>query len=352
MSGSLRRAIERGYLAMRHPEMIYGWWKKRVGAARSLETIYIECSGRCNLACRFCFLGCTPEPLGLMERETFSAVARRLFPFAYAVNFVGYGEPLLNELLPWMIGVARSYGREAHLTTNGILLSEEKICELIAAGVDSIAVSLDGATAETHDANRGPGSYRKTVRNMEILKRVKKKMRLEKPSLAIDTLLTTTNRREIPDLLSLARRVGAVVVNLAHVQACSEDEAAMSLEGRDATLESDYRAWREEANRLGIKVRLPCEFSGEGGEGCFWDPERRLAVSWDGEIRPCCFLFHSNRWYYRGMMIDVEAPRFGNIRRVPFLRIWQCEPYRRFREKVARGEPLPPVCAPCLLRSS
>lgn len=336
-------------LTVKHPEMLWAWWRKRVGGMETIEILYLECAGLCNIDCRFCFSRHTPEHLGLMSRETFSAVARQLFPYSYAVNFVGYGEPLINDALPWMIRVAKSYDREIHMTTNGILLDEGRICELIGAGVDSIAVSLDGAIAETHDENRGKGTYGKTVRNLEILGKVKEKMGLTRPLLIIDTLLTRVNSEEIPELLRLAHRMDAAAVNLAHLQACSEAEAGMSLEGE--TLEMEYREWKRVAKSLGIGLRLPDEFGNFSGEGCFWEPNRRIAVSWDGEVRPCCFLLHSNKWYKNGRIFYADAPRFGNIREESFVSIWRSEPYARFREQVAEGKDWPAPCKPCLLRS-
>jgi MoaA/NifB/PqqE/SkfB family radical SAM enzyme len=329
--------------------MASAWVRKMIGGLPSLDTVYVECAGICNLDCRFCFSRTAEDPLGLMKRETFAAVARSLFPYAYAVNFVGYGEPLLNRHLPWMIRTARSYGRETHLTTNGILMDEEKICALIAAGADSIAVSLDGASAPVHDANRGAGSFATTTRNMDILRKVKDKMGLARPALTVDTILTRSNRGEIGALLEVARALDARGVNLAHLQVCDEADAGESLLDEKAGIAEEYRAWREKARVLGMRLRLPDEFGDCTGRGCFWDPGRRLAVAWNGEVRPCCSLLHPNRWHRGGKRLAVAPPSLGNLTKRSFPAIWRGEEYARFREAVARGR-WPEACSPCLLR--
>jgi MoaA/NifB/PqqE/SkfB family radical SAM enzyme len=331
--------------------MASAWWQKRMRGMPAIEDVYLESAGVCDVGCRFCFSRHSPEPLGLMSRETFLAVSRKLFPYVYTVNFVGYGEPLLNDLLPWMIRVVKSYAREAHLTTNGLSLDEGRICQLIASGVDSVAVSLDGVTEKVHDTNRGRGAFSKTVRNACILKKVKEKMRLEKPLLVIDTILTKANRNEIAGLIELAHRLGAGVVNCAHLQANEEEAAALSMQRQEGFLARDYEAWQSRARSLGVRLRLPVEFGGSDGSGCFWDPRKRLAVAWDGEVRPCCFLLHSNYWYRDGRMLFAEAPRFGNLKEKSFKSIWWGEEYRRFRESVSTGTEWPSPCEPCILRS-
>ncbi|MDD5555706.1 MAG: radical SAM protein [bacterium] len=349
MPHSPQRLLAAAARAVRRPGLIPALLAKRAGLAPALDAAYIECAGTCNLDCRFCFSRHTDEPLGIMTAETFARVARRLFPYAYSVNFVGYGEPLLNPRLPRMIRTAKSYGREAHLTTNGVLMDEGRICALIAAGTDSIAVSLDGADAAVHDANRGAGSFRRTVRNMDILRKVMRRRRLERPLLHIDVILTRSNRAQIPALIRLARDLGASCVNLAHLQACGEGEAAESLAAEGRGLETDFGDWRAAAAALGVRLRLPEEFANCDATGCFWDPGRRLAVTWDGAVRPCCFLFHPNRWRSGEGETIVAPPPLGDLRRMSLPSIWRSAAYRGFREAVARRE-WPAACVPCPLR--
>lgn len=347
MKNSLMRTAS---LIMKHPSMLSARLRKLTGTMPRLDTVYVECAGVCNLDCHFCYSRHTSEHLGLMSRETFFRVARELFPYAYSVNFVGYGEPLLNPHLGVMLRTVKSYGREAHLTTNGTLLSMEKIRELIAAEIDSIAVSLDGATAAVHDANRGTGNFERTCRNLEALRHIKEETGSLKPLLYIDSILTRSNRAEIGLILERASSLGASCVNLGHLQVNIRQDDQESLLGEGSSLKDDFSTWREKAHVLGVRLRLPEEVATSTGKGCFWDPGHRLAVTWDGKVRPCCFLIHPNRWYAGGEEKAVEPPLLGDLPGRSFPSIWRNNEYRRFRDAVARTD-WPQACEPCPLRA-
>jgi MoaA/NifB/PqqE/SkfB family radical SAM enzyme len=87
------------------------------------------------------------------------------------------------------------------------------------------------------------------------------------------------------------------------------------------------------ARREGLELRLPavvptrerrCEFVESGG----------AFVSWDGDVRPCYFLWHRYHTYLGGAMKQVEPRTFGNLREQGLLAIWNSADWRRFREKV------------------
>lgn len=75
------------------------------------------------------------------------------------------GDPLERSDLFDLISYARSRGIEVSVTPAATpKVTREKLAELKAAGVDSIALSLDGSTAERHDSIRQvPGCFDITV---------------------------------------------------------------------------------------------------------------------------------------------------------------------------------------------
>jgi MoaA/NifB/PqqE/SkfB family radical SAM enzyme len=85
------------------------------------------------------------------------------------VFFTG-GEPfILNDIYEML---AYSSARvKTTVLTNSMLLRGTRLDQLCAIANDHLVVqvSLDGATAEDHDAYRGPGSWAKTVAGIQLL---------------------------------------------------------------------------------------------------------------------------------------------------------------------------------------
>lgn len=130
---------------------------------RPPETLTVAITGACNLACRHCWveagvLSAPPHvPVRALRRilKEFAAIGGK------GVRFTG-GEPLCHPEWLELLRFSRSLGfRSLALQTNGILLTDEHVTalrELDFPGL-SIQISLDGATAATHDLVRGVGSF-------------------------------------------------------------------------------------------------------------------------------------------------------------------------------------------------
>ena len=88
-----------------------------------------------------------------MDFDTFRRIVdgtpglRILLPFQW-------GEPLLSPMLPRCIAYARQKHIRVMLTTNGVLLDEQRSRALLEAGLERLTLSFDG-DLETHTALRG-----------------------------------------------------------------------------------------------------------------------------------------------------------------------------------------------------
>lgn len=96
------------------------------------------------------------------------AVLDKFLPYRDSLQFLslqGWGESLLDPDLPWKVKAAKELGfRGVGFASNCTELSEVKARALLAAGLDTLICSIDGATKETHEAIR-VGTNFKEVRD-------------------------------------------------------------------------------------------------------------------------------------------------------------------------------------------
>mgnify|MGYP000844952488 FL=1 len=120
---------------------------------------------RCPLKCAHCYADAgESEAEGVLSTEEAFSVIDQIAAVGRPVVVLSGGEPLLREDI---FEIAR-YGTERGLVmamgTSGYLLDAETARRLAASGVRSVAISLDSADPDTHDAFRGvPGVWERAV---------------------------------------------------------------------------------------------------------------------------------------------------------------------------------------------
>ena len=99
-------------------------------------------------------------------------------------------------------------GLRVVLATNGTLLTPELVEKLKEAGVQRLSISIDGATANTHNEFRGmPGAFERTLAGIEILRKADFPFQ-------INTTISRRNLEEIPKTFELAKELGAVAYHV------------------------------------------------------------------------------------------------------------------------------------------
>lgn len=157
--------------------------------------LFWECTLRCNMKCLHCGSDCKVSALHPdMPFEDFEKVLRRVKE-AYDSHHISIvvtgGEPLMRQDIA-KCG-RRMYDLEFPwgMVSNGFLMTDRKIDELIGAGMRAATISLDGLEGE-HDWMRGvPGAFRNASHAIERL--------ANEPSLAFD-VVTCVNQRNFGQL--------------------------------------------------------------------------------------------------------------------------------------------------------
>lgn len=111
------------------------------------DRVSVEITTKCNLHCEICPKQSPNyhQPEHDMEFETFEQL-KTVFPYVKSLVLNGIGEPLLHPEIDKFIALASAYMPKDSFIgfqTNGALLTDEKLKELIKAGLHKICVSID-----------------------------------------------------------------------------------------------------------------------------------------------------------------------------------------------------------------
>ncbi|MCC6225147.1 MAG: radical SAM protein [Microthrixaceae bacterium] len=168
----------------------------------------------CNLRCRSC--GCwTTTTRGELRTDEWCNVIDQLADLGILkVNFTG-GEPLVRRDAVGLVAYAANRGiRDIHLNTNAIHLDPGMLTRILAAGVRSFNISVDGPDAATHDEIRGvEGSFETTIRHLQGVIEQRDRYKL---AVRMNFTVMRSNARVLPEIARLAQRLGVrLYLNLA-----------------------------------------------------------------------------------------------------------------------------------------
>jgi len=166
--------------------------------------IFWELTKGCNLRCIHCRASATElsSPSDL-STESARDVIDQITAVSNPILVLSGGEPLFRSDIFQLARYATKKGLRVALATNGTLVTKEVARIIVDSGVRRVAVSLDGADALTHDAFRGiPGAFDAAIAGFRNLKNLGM-------SVQINTTIARHNAHQLPQVLELAKSLGA-----------------------------------------------------------------------------------------------------------------------------------------------
>jgi len=212
-----------------------------------------ELSRACPMACTYCRAAARParDPDELTTEEGFRLL-ENIASFAKPILILTGGEPLLRPDIYDLAARGVALGLPVVLATCGMNLDDAAAGRLVESGIRHISISLDGASADTHDAVRGvEGAFDAALRAVETARRAGL-------SFQVNTTVARYNRKELLAIRDLADRLGASVFNPFLLVPTGRGREIAD-EGLSAEEYEETLHWlADERGRGGMQIRVTC----------------------------------------------------------------------------------------------
>lgn len=198
-------------------------------------------TSRCNLACDFCY-GPVPgkDPVDLRD-DILRSLKDSSVP---VVTFCG-GEPLLVRKVDEFAGILRSAGKRTVLNTNGELLTRRHNQGFQLGNFDLVGLSIEGSTAQSHQAMRGPkASFADTLTAARLVTGAGIQLK-------IGTVVSAVNAGDLPQLAALVRELQPDVWRLYQYSQRGEQNVGQQ---RHRLADQEFHRLAEQATMLAAPV--------------------------------------------------------------------------------------------------
>jgi MoaA/NifB/PqqE/SkfB family radical SAM enzyme len=310
--------------------------------------VKIKLTWQCNLRCQMCNVW-RQRRNSVLTLPILRSLAAELAALGTEKVHLSGGEVLLRPDLFEAIAAFSTYGIRVNLTTNGTLLTPDAAARLVESRVGNVSVSLEGATPAVHDALRGKGNWKRTIRGIRNLRRAARHARY-KLHIRVNTVVTRRNYHDLARLPEIAHYAGAdrltlipvddptgqLRLNKGRIREYSEEIAPflasqalaygmIAQVGEAYPFDRDKSGWewgKAGLYALGLYEAQPC-----------YMPWLHAMIDPQGRIYPCC-------------MMRGGRPLGHLLKTGSFCDVWQGAAFRTFRQAMLVGQ-RPAFCHTC-----
>ncbi len=170
----------------------------------------------CQLRCPFCPTGAERKvrAKAILKLEDFKKLLDQLGPTLLHIDFMNWGEPLLNRHVFDMVAYAKKFDIDTKMDTNFNEFNEEMAEKMVLSGLDCVSLSIDGLTQETYAKYRVRGDYNKVIENLKLLVRKKKELGRSRPYIVWQFLVFKHNEQEADRVRQVGKELGVDAVGV------------------------------------------------------------------------------------------------------------------------------------------
>jgi PqqA peptide cyclase len=287
-----------------------------------------ELTHRCPLGCPYC-----SNPIDLarasteLDTKTWNSVMNEAAALGIAHVHLSGGEPLVRNDLAEITNTAHLAGLYTNLITSAVGLSDQRLTELRAAGLDHVQISFQGTSPEKTDVVahfKGAFKAKKEAARLVVE---------EGLALTVNAVIHRGNVDDVSAFIDLAEELGAGRLEIAHVQyhGWAIPNRSLLMPTHEQYLETrkivDEARVRLEGT-LVIDHVMPDYFA-DRPKACMGGWGRQvIVVTPDGRALPC----HA--------AATIPGLTFDNVKKKPLGTIWESsDAFNRFRGTEWMPEP-------------
>ena len=286
--------------------------RHKIASPRSLPPyVKIEPTPLCQLRCP----GCKQSIAGYKKQfrnsmqlslDDFKRIVDPLSRGLLGISLSNHGEPLLHDNISSLIAYAHKKNIAVSFPTNlSLKLDASSIEALVKSGLDSISVSLDGASEETYSQYRVGGNFSLVLDNVRLISAARQRLGLKRPRIIWKFVVFDHNKHELDTVMERHKDFGFDAYEFV------SDNQSTAAMGEDQTYKASLRA---------------------SNKACFW-LWHAMVIRWDGEVFPCC----ADQYFNLGNAIS------DNVRD-----IWRSDAYKALRQGFSSRGKMNPICRKCM----
>ncbi|MFH1592145.1 MAG: radical SAM protein [Candidatus Woesearchaeota archaeon] len=297
----------------------------------------------CNLRCRHCYANGGACLKNELKTDEMKKVLKDLSEAGCLSVFFTGGEPFLRNDITDIFKTTSDLGMSVMTSTNGILVTEERLKEVKKTNMKLFQISLDSSTKNYHDFIRGEGSFDKAISALRMTSRILGK------NIGVGTVLMKNNSKDIGNIMKLATDLGAdnFALNILLKSGRANIKLDPTTKEKIEAIRDVFRTFKELKGKIKFTNNttippflIPPELRDELYEKfCFCSFPYLLAVESDGNVAPC------------DGFLGLKNFELGNVRKDSINEIWEKS---KMMKKIRSIKPadMKGVCAKCIFKES
>jgi MoaA/NifB/PqqE/SkfB family radical SAM enzyme len=311
--------------------------------------IIIETMDVCNLKCSHCYLQAqTRSNKGFMDYNFFEKIVQRLSPVIERANAFAFSstEGLLHKRIFDMVDLVRERNRDIDIgfDTNGMLLDENRIYNLLKRGIYSYPISLDGCRKETVESFKTGVDFDRVVGNIKKLKEIRENGE-NRIRIHVNFVAHKGNIGELLDYVDFCESLGVDRIQILGFISYTPEMRDQCLYSRSGIREVDELFQKAAAKAKAAGMRLIYHSTRLEPVGCR-NASGIMNIDIEGNIVPCHLFSQKTSLALLDKFGTTEQIIWGNVFEQDPYKIWTSKASVDFRRLLHEGK-LPKECALC-----
>lgn len=266
----------------------------------------VELTNLCNFKCLMCPVGTKAQQRqpGFMADTLFSKLLEEAALHRTPLRFILWGEPTMHK--KWLVYLiaTKKRGLPVHFNSNGSLITDEQMEQLVAHQIDSVKFSFQGVDRKSYREMRNCDFFPTLIDRVAALHRIRGENPF--PFIHVSTTITYESRAQVEKFQrKLEKITDKITVGRTELERFDVSKGTLSKQEMATIdkLKSQEKLVKKHPN-------------------CCPEVFDKLSVHWDGVVSACCRDFN-----------DVMA--VGNLEEQTLAEIWCSKKLQYYRQQLA-----------------